>query len=815
MTKSKFAAAFAVLGLAAMLLFVGCNNAKVADNNSGNNNNNGNKTNKVKLPEAETVDLSTKTSLSLENYSYDIYCSIPDKSGAKWTADLTFDQDNIISDDESDDDFFGHFAYIFPTSGKGAGKVKLCVLDPTDNSTRTGKLIITYENGSKIEVALTQKGSADNAGIEGGASGRKKRGIGYGYNAFKGYASFRCIMNPVFQIAKMEEDDGITTEGGSEARIVYSDGESSIDYREESGSNIAELERSLNANVNLGLDFGAFSGELESNFDRKYKTDTNYQFAWLDTLVTRFAASIEGTNRTLASKDVLLPDAYASINNDPFKTVIKNYGTHVLVGGKMGGKLHVQMAADTSKIESSYDVSAMIKAGYQGMILTADGKVEGGYTETITKESSSFKFKVNVQGGSSGAEGTNASMDAMLTAREIDKSVIEGWTKSIAEIQNAVFIDFNDEDNLLPIYELVDREAEGGEDRYTEFKKYWETTMMTTSAFKPKKQSTYVTSAPAVITIPTEWLDDASLVKDVYLDGTMMARVANEFIPQLNKNKRVTVVYPASNDKIFYNMGYFIGDSTHKPHGVSWEGSKPVLNEKQREADKYGAVTTLYIKSLGMNARKPDYFDETTVFEDTTLKDYVFKAGKNKAGENTEYNVVKIFNHCYTRDYWNDNFWRDGTEYSTNTGDMRQWGLEGIPYYEDGWYAKSKDYNAHGGFSPSAEWNIPYGEYIGEIVTAMNNITGEKPDGTIAASFFKGGVLGLNLAKKTGYLTNDGLEHSDVSFLGLRAKSDDDYHENRLSLTESSGSAVYFSDSKNDIGYMYYWFPLIMSSDCK
>lgn len=791
----------------------------------------------------ETINLSGKSKLSLNNYAYEVYCQVPPRIGETWTADLKFDDKDVWTTETDKVTGIsynklipGEFAYL-ETSAKDTAlnRFLLCVLDPTDAG-RSGTLTVTYSSGFKLEIALEQKAKGENA-IAGGAEGRKARGIGYGYNAFLGYASEECIKSPIFRIAKME--DGLTLDDDEEIQIVYSKRKSNITYREESGSNIAELEKSLNMEANASLDFGAFSAELESSFKSEQKKNTNYQFAWFDTLVTTHTASIDGDKSQFSNKAVLQPGAYRAINNtegdsyyDDFKNVILNYGTHVLVGGRLGGKLHVQMAADTSKITTSYDAGAMIKAGYQGLVLDASGKIDSKYADTVTKENNSFDFKVTVEGGSKnkivtnedgteddGEAGTQASISSMLTSRTVDSAITEAWVKSIGNIRNCVFIDFNNFNlNLIPIYELVDRKREGGQERYEKFKQYWENDMKHDVELLPKKQSSYVTSAPAVIKIPTDWADTGSLVKDVYLDGTLMARITSEYIPDLNKQKRVTVVYPATNDKVYYNMGYFIGDSTHKPHGVSWEGGKTVLNEKLKELpDKveYGSVTKLYIKTLGMTAREPDYFSNQTVFTELEVKDYVLNAGNNGT-----YNVVKIFDHYYTRDYWNGTYCSDGTPYSTyKTKDGEGRNKNGLQYYSDGVYSNNyKEVKQdHGGFAAD-NWYVPVGDYLGDVIKALKGLTGTKPDGTVANSFLKGGVLGLNLRNKTGYVNStNSIDDGDTSILGCismdtyKAGEKTNYNENRIVISEASGEALYLDNS--DIGIWNYWFPLILCHD--
>lgn len=810
MKQKKLFTALAVWLLIASLSLgvVGCKNSD--DDNGGGN----------EESFVTSIDLTSAKSLSLAAYSYEVSCSAPDNNGESWTAKLSFDDEDVITDDEV---FLGDFAYIFPTKGTGSGSITLCVLDPTDESSRTGKLTVTYAGGSTIEIALEQRASASNA-LEGGASGRKKRAIGYGYNAFKGYASEQCLVNPVFRIAQMEDEEGIETEDGDIAQIVYADSASRVTYREESGSNIAELEKNLNASVSASTEFAGFSAELEASYSQSQKQNDDYQFAWLDTLVTTHTASVEGDVEALAGEEVLTAGAYKAINNtngnwDDFQKVVQNYGTHVVVGGKLGGKLHVDMAADTSKITGSYEASAMIKAGYSNAFVDASAQVDADYKNTFTNERSAFTFTSSVRGGSSGTDGTQAQINDLLTSRETDAAITSEWQKSLSEITNCVFMDFDSfDDDLLPIYELVDRELPNGEERYEEFKEYFTGKMLTD--FTVPKQSSYVSSAPAKITIPTEeeWTREerilrGSLVRDVYNGGTLVARITNEFIPQLNAKKRVTVVYPATNTKVYYNMGYFVGDETHRPHSVSWNGSVPVLTEKNKEA--FGAVSCIYIKSLNMSAQEPDYLASGVSPFETTQTDYTLNAGANGT-----YTVVKVLNNLYTRTFWNGTVSRNGTHLADNTHYYSR-RSDGLKYYSKEAYISLE--SRYGAFTPE-NWEVPDEDRIKTLLSVLTGIQGS-PDSDLQQAFNTRGVLGLRLDcigyTTCYYRTNNQPEafwsytHGyGYTYVGVVNKPGTDYNQNRLVL--GYGQAAY-SDVTLAQGYEtggLFYLPLILCQSC-
>lgn len=768
----------------------------------------------------KVVDLKTTEKLSLESYSYEVKCAVPDKSGESWTAELTFDEEDDFSDETA---FFADFAYIYPTKGTRGGVLNLCVLDPVDRSQRSGKLTVTYSGGSKIEVELVQEAASTNE-IEGGAGGRKNRKIGYGYDAFKGYLSDKCIKNPIFRIAQLEDE--IETEDGSKARIVYADESSSITHRDESGTNIAELESSLNASVNASVNFGGFSSELESTFEKKDKSNDNYQFAWSDTMVTTHTASVEGSSSLLSSLDVLTMDAYKAINNvkfdkkidewvpstsyNDFKKVIKDFGTHVVVSGVLGGKMHVDMAADTSHIEGSYEVTAMIKAGYEGSVFSGDAKVNGSYKDTLTSDSDAFKFNANVTGGSKDEKKV---LNSQLKERKVEADTVTEWMNSLSEIENCVLMDFVDEDSLIPIYELVDTDLEGGEERYEAFKEYFETKMFTD--FTVTKQSSYVSNAPAKVEVPSDWDKDGSLIKDVYNDDTLCARITNEYIPQLNISKRVTVVYPASNNKVYYNLGYFVGDDTHRPHSVSWQGDIPVLSEKLNDSKDFGAVSTVYIKALNLSGIEPDYLpDETKPFS-TEIRDF-----KLEAGQNGSYNLVKILGNIYTRDYWHGEYFADGIGYYMEDVDYRKGNImiDSIRYclYPSKYIYSDYTHSAHGGFAPTG-WDIPSEDSGKALLSAVNNIVGTLPNGSKAGMFIEGGVLGLNLKLRVCVRTENQSFYYESCTLTLGNKTQKKqapWEHNILKISTESGNVIAEKAVPNQYAGEHY-YPVILSKSCQ
>ncbi|WP_298533804.1 MAC/perforin domain-containing protein [uncultured Treponema sp.] len=798
----------------------------------------------------ESVDLSSVSSLTLKNYSYEILCKVPDKNGLPWTASLSFDGEEFYDEDTG---IFHSpsFAYIFPENGAGAGTINLCVLD-FDGVSSQGKLTVTYSDSSTITVALEQISSPENDEDAARAekNGNRRRFVGYGYNAFAGYATDKCLTSPVFKIAEMQKTEGYSVPDEGVVTLEYTDGNLATSVREKSGTNIAELEANLNASASASTEFCGFSAELEASYSQEKKEKSENQFAWMDVNTASFNAYITGSLDALSSKYVIEEGAYKVINGlsrrngsgknseKDFATVIKQYGTHVVRGGKLGGQLHFQMTANTSEIEGSYSASAMIKAGYSGSFFSAEASVDASYKEAVKNNSKAFEFSSFVRGGSGGDSGTTATIGNALRKREGDSVDIDEWESSLNDINNCVFIDFNSEEDLIPIYELVDWSLEGGEERYEAFKKYFESGKMEID-FGPKKQARYInTAAFSKITVPTKWSESDSLIKDVYLNGTLVARICNEYIPQLNVNSRVNIIYPANNQNIFYNMGFYPGDDTHYPHSISWDGSAPVLTALQDNAvlnDKnepqLGALKDIYINGLSITGRYPDYVDDDKVFDITDMPVY-----KLNAGVNGTYNLVKILDHIYTRDYWHGTKFNDGASLSASSGflppyyNMTNAGITTFYYNE---YNYIDLYASHK-LGP-AGWTVPVRTWAQSLIEAANSIEGKKPGGSAAAMFLNGGVLGLNLEKGQcgyrGYWVDydrygnfrlaDYPNHEDTA-LGLLTATlwqngdTSSYSQDRLLIHPSTGGVEYrYGDKPKPDGYEAYYFPLILCKPIK
>ncbi len=795
MKKKNHLIALGLLLLASALIFSACS----SDDNDNNSDNQGDTVNapKVTVVTKDVSSFGETTELSLENYAYKVTFNIPINVGEKWTADIAYAENDFYTETDDngntvDTDVVYQLGYLSATEGGlayeeeqgtkdraatetigGTNSVNLYVYRNDVAAAHSATLTIAYGatgTETKKVITLEQKAAAENADAD--ESVAMKQFIGYGYNSRLGYATPKCRKSPIFKVTELMSD-GIEYEGDT-VKIIYTTDSTGLAYREASGANTAELEASLKLTLEGNAEFFDFSSEIDAHTEWTHKSDTNYQYAWADIKVNKLTATINTDDLTLTKKEFMTDAAYKAINGlnprykantaDVFKRLVKQYGTHVVKGGILGGKVHLGMEANTEKMEGTFEAGGMLKAGYDGLF-KLESTTEGSYKNTLTKEGNRFTFSSTVSGGSEEAVSKFGELLNERTASESSRSdKFAEWQATLSEANNCVFVDFSSpKDNLIYLYELLDDELDGFEERYNKMKDYFQTQL--TVDYPIKGQARYVKTLPAKIDTQKITFDEnGSFVKDIYYGDSMVARLCWEYIPQINLNARVKVLYPADNNgKVFWNAGLYAGDMIHKPQSVGWNGGKVILTEKS--SLNYDQYTTFYLTGTTLTTYTPTYLSEADQAKIKELSAQVSSADYRTRLGDGDYNMVKIENNMYTRDYFNHMRFQDGTAYANVDGtsqkpiankiEVKSGTTKDLPAaYQNVHYIPlwlfTEYWDHHSGFVNTEKFTLPTTSAITGLASRLNALS-KKPGGTVAAMFMKGGVLGLNLTK-TGYI---------------------------------------------------------------
>ena len=154
---------------------------------------------------------------------------------AEWEATVEWDEDQ---NDQP--------AYVYPKKGIGSAKLKIATLDNLTQQTRQGQLVIRFpkDESKNIIIPLTQQRVVVENSEE-LRSGNIACGVGYGYNAFLGYAEDKCVKAPILRVDEMRDNDA----------LAYNFTSLRIERREESGASVEELARKLNVTAHASAEF--------------------------------------------------------------------------------------------------------------------------------------------------------------------------------------------------------------------------------------------------------------------------------------------------------------------------------------------------------------------------------------------------------------------------------------------------------------------------------------------------------------------------------------------------------------------------------
>lgn len=785
------------------------------------------------------VDLSSVTDYVLENFGHQVVFNVPADPGEKWSASLTFDEKDFAKTFDGDiiEGEVYELGYLGDENGTGQGSLNLYVIDNLVNEAHMATLTVTYDGKTPTKtITLMQVPSGENSDDEKEETPAQKQLVGFGYDPRLGSFSSVCRKSQIFRIAELSSSAGLKYIYDDNAdpddpsnydiiKIAKIDDGSKISYREAAGTSVAELESNYEVTLTSNGEFCGFSEEVDARSTWSHKGEENYQYAWTEVLVNHFTATLEADAELRTKKRLMINQAYNAINgisrryatdfvvdNEKlgFENLVRDYGMYVAVKAEIGGKVTIKMEANTSNISDAFDCHAMIKAGYSGFIDVSAG-ADITYKDTLTKNSSSFSFTSSLVGGPKDVqtELANAIMSGFAAPAEGYKSKYDDWKLSLAKEDNCSFINLPDGYSLVPLYELVDLEREGGLERMEAMKRHFETELG-----KKKDLTNYGNGIPSKLDLTElSFSDTGTLVKDIYIsdeDGPKRVAVAcSEYIPEINAGKRVTIIYPATNVDVLWNRGLYLGTSALHPQAIAWKADYANLANKIEKTEgssvELPKYTTVYIAGTTLSVFEPTWLsdDEISKLQECTTEDFKFNFGTNGT-----YDVVKIGKALFAREFYKGNYWNDGTlldeQIFLGTGSNTVTVTH--PFYRlNEWCGYGA--HTHGGSYPGTRTtaggvsNLNYTSPHVRWMEALVIRFADAAYGTrsLAGMFSSGGLIGLNITDSTskgwpsketsGYwYTND---PKSTCFLCI----DNTTTENPWLLSEKNASRFYISDS--------------------
>jgi hypothetical protein len=537
------------------------------------------------------------------------------------------------------------FITVKPTEGKGNAIVKVYVEDNEEEQRLKGNVTIVFpgHKGQNKVLAVEQKWTGEydeNADVLG--TSNKIYAVGYGYNTMMGLlANKNCLKSQIFKTGQLIEEEVEVTDGLDMHAVV-----STV-----TGNSISDLSNKLTVKAGGSGGFGKFKAEANASFTMDYTDNSNHEYAINYLEATLTTASFDLPIEDLRTEEYMTEKAYNAINglneNYPstkagLSALIRAYGTHVVMRARLGGRVRQSLDVDITNITESYDLNVFAKASYEGVFAKAEGSVDDDFHKSFNENKESTKINVEAMGGDTKLAKALVAPDGFTEANYM------AWFNSV-DGTNLALMGFDD-DSLLPLWELVDKTK--FPKRYEDLYNFMNGKEIEEVAETFEDNSTYDSGTVTEFDIPTFSTDyNATLVKDIKLGGQIVGQVCEEYIPAINHDKRVIVIYPVIGTTVRYNMGFFIGDDTHKPARVAWNGTETNIIE-YADLD-FGQVNKLYLRGASITAAP---VEGAEVKQGTLENEFLQGLHYNTyAGSNQTYNypLVKIFDKIWTRMNYN------------------------------------------------------------------------------------------------------------------------------------------------------------------
>lgn len=545
------------------------------------------------------------------------------------------------------DDVLGYVANA-DTLGTGTKTITFYTTTNRYDEDRTANLCITFPGNEKSNITIQMKQLglfSDPLNADELETSNIIYAVGYGYNTQDRWAHPGSIKAQILRTDELINKVIVPTpvEINAEADLV-------------TGSSITELSNKLSSSAHIEGSGWGFKGEIGASFEMEDIQTNQYEYAIAYITVATTSVTTTEPVLTLAKKEYMTPEAYHNINglnmfgersdencNYPstpagFDRLINGYGTHMVNKARLGGKVKYAMRMDVKDIEGSYDLDAFAKMSYDGMV-KADGSVTDELKSSYKENSSHIHTSISILGGSRDAA---MAISNMYKTDELDK-YFKDWMDSLKDSKNLALVDFEASDALIPLYALVDYEKYP--QRYNDMKEYMKKVQQEAIQEANNEYATGVTTELNGLPTFDGSSEKNSLIKDVYNNGQWVGRICSEFIPAINKKERVTIIYPVISDyegsHVKYNMGFYVGDSGHKPAKVCLKDDKIIVTEYKDET--IGTKETIYLRGSSISSTTYESAVPATV-EDATY------AAQGKDGGEYNYPLVKIFDKIWMRE---------------------------------------------------------------------------------------------------------------------------------------------------------------------
>lgn len=495
------------------------------------------------------------------------------------------------------------------------GYAEFCAEPNYGDAGRDAVIIISAPDGHAAECRVHQNSASDD---DDNALAENFFYVGYGYNIFDSYQNTNSIYNPVIDIHKLaavSNGRGIQTQlrGGTDVETITAT--SLYEMAELLTKKMEKTESGLTGSKKTVVRFD--EGSIGIN-------ETGYAYINLKNTVASSAIDFSYIQYVMdkdngQSVDLFTADfrkMYDKVVKSPteanIKDIFKKYGTHIITFAELGSMMDVTVNF-SREMSGALKMRAEDFADYffnhePSEFVDGNGKVQG----MTTKLKSDNTFTIS--GG--GEKEREQIVNDCVKLGKIRQETLQAWLNSVPE--NPLTGDVDPRTlaphnfQLVPIWSLFPTEVV---DKFLKCAKK-ESEKLTNSI------APYLTGidyyAINIDRQPFMTFDakDETLVRVLYAGNGRVLQpvleICNEYVPVLRGDKRVTVVYPIREGRVFHGSGLFPGDGEGNPPAfLTFSGGKVyVMPVKGADAnDKlenvYYMHGNLYADDLGLNLTAP------------------------------------------------------------------------------------------------------------------------------------------------------------------------------------------------------------------
>lgn len=469
------------------------------------------------------------------------------------------------------------------------GQLQFLALQNNGDDDRTASLTITSQKDPSRSIVLNivQRGLAyydENSSADFLSDFR----VGYGFNALDEYNTSRSLRKRIIDEAQLMQFDSPET-FNSIQKVVRANEK----FETYSAYSLEEMSSKLTKSMNQESNFLGVKKTLKRFTEVSHKSQ-NEQFYGYGRITKTVASRYYDTgalqyifNDAHIDQDKLpftaeFREKYNQIvNNDGdrptlIRQMIDTFGTHVITGASVGGKLDYVLCFDRTMI-SDLETAVEQNVKYVFGRITKD-EATAYNSSSITSETNNSNA-IQIEGGSQASkDALNNAIQQMTNASQLSPDIIREWMASIiytdpelpsSDKEALSLIDFefipiwdffSDQQISNEIQEIVGQMADEDQSVFTHSELGLDNYIISLNDNNLKALSTFGTD------------DNSTLVKVLYVKEnnntgyTPILEVCNEYVPKLRGDKRVTVYYPIANGTTKLTEGIFPGDG---------EGNRP------------------------------------------------------------------------------------------------------------------------------------------------------------------------------------------------------------------------------------------------